>query len=266
MSDETPYALAQRLHREGLAADAVEAALRERGLSEEDARVAARAGRGEAGHATPVVVDVPTPPALPVEPPKDSPSHPCPKHDAWPVRATCVRCGAFFCAKCITDAGLKVAPASKQCPDCEVKFPVAVGPAGIGGWLLLPALQLVVTPLNLVATFINDLTALSENTDFVAPVVIEAVLSLLLLGYSVVTGIHFFGRRRRAVPLMLGFYAATWVYSVLDALLGDWVAALAATEGAAGGNGAHVLRGGGFAVVWFAYFLQSKRVKATFTR
>jgi len=241
VSEETPYQLARRLRAQGTAPEEIERQLRAMGLEADDVRIAVRAGRGESGIASPVLIDAPAPmPELADAPPAEAPAHPCPSHEKWPVAATCVRCGKFFCHQCLRDAGFTGFPASKQCPACEKTHPHEVV-AGIGGWLILPALQIIIAPL--AYGVVAALGFGSAKPDAIA----SAVICVLLAAYSGFTAVQFFQRRKLAVPLMLGFYAS----SVLFGLIGE---------------SSNALRGLGSSVIWFAYFLQSERVKNTFTR
>lgn len=257
MSDEqeTPYALARRLHTTGTSTEAIEQALRARGLSAEDARIAARAGRGEAGFALGVDAAAPAQPVttLASAPPEASPTHPCPQHAAWPVTATCSRCGKFFCDECLRVAGLAGLPASKQCAECEAKFPP--GPkAGIGGWLILPAIHIVVAPLGALMLLVVALQALTSERSSPSAAVMQLIIGAAYLIYTVFTAVQFFGKTRRAVPMMLGFYVLNIVVNVVTGAMAE--------EQSAAGLG----RGLGTSVIWMAYFLRSQRVERTFTR
>lgn len=261
MNEETPYEVARRLHAQGVAVAEVERTLRSMGLDEVDARIAARAGRGEVGTASPVVVDVATASSLPLNPPEEKPTHPCPVHPDWPVAATCGRCGKFFCAQCVREAGLTAMPESGQCPACE-KLAPPKELVGISGWLLLPALQLITTPISLVGTLVQDIRGMS-NPVIAAPLMVEAIATVLLISYSLITAVHFFQRKKRAVPMMLGLYAATIGFTVLGAMLVAWVENIVGKSSEVDSTST---RGLTSSVVWIVYFLQSKRVKNTFTR
>ena len=239
---ETPFDLARRLHVEGRTADQVVQALTALGLDLESARIAARAGRGEAGIAPGLeVTDAPS--ALDAEPPATAPAHPCPAHPQWPVTGTCTRCGAFFCHRCLRDAGLTRAPANGQCAVC-VRRPDDAVKAGIGGWLLLPAFHVTLTPL--VQLFAVAMLGLQLS-------VFAIGFTLLQIAYSIFTAVYFFACKRVAMPLMLGFYGLNVVTAfVLHDAQEGWVASA----------GRSVLS----SLVWSAYFLTSKRVAATFTR
>ncbi len=261
---ETPYALAKRLHAQGVASTEVERALRALGLDEEEARIAARAGRGEAGLA-PAVLDAPLErePELPAAPPSEAPAHPCPAHLEWPVVATCGRCGKFICARCLTEAGFLRVPDSKQCPACEVRAPQL---QGISGWLVLPALHVaVVAPLSSLAGIGQDAMALPKiSAAWMPPVLVELLFNAAYLSFSIYAAIAFFQKKQRAVNLMVGFYALVMISAVLSVGLGEWIGSLTGNKVTGGEGGVQVGRAFGSSLIWIAYFLQSKRVKATF--
>lgn len=259
MSEETPYEVARRLHAQGASEEELERALRGLGLDEVEARVVSLAGRGEAG----VVAPAPGL-ALAEHPPAAAPTHPCPVHAAWPVAATCTRCGKFFCHQCVRDAGLRWLPESRQCPECERTHPTADKLAGIGGWLVLPALHIGLSPVWLV---VNLVTELSQPIDaaFTAPIVMESAFTVLSLGYVVATAVNFFQRKRRAIHLMLGFYALGLVTAFVNLAVVSWVASIAGRE-APRDTAEQFGRGLGALLVWGSYFLRSERVKKTFTR
>lgn len=258
-ASETPYEQAKRLHAAGHSPEQVLAALRSAGLAGDDAQIVARAARGEAG----VALDLKEAPAAepPPEPPTEAPKHPCPKHAQWPVRAPCERCGTFFCTQCLREAGRPFD--SARCPACEEVAPVA---QGIGGWLLFPAIGLVVTPISLLVGLVEDLKALSSELipGVALPVTLEAIVNLGLIIYGLVCAVAFFQRKRIAVPLMIGFYSAGLVSVAINAGLASWVNELVGQPGEP--LGPTSVRGVGTSVIWIAYFLQSKRVKATFVR
>lgn len=263
---ETPYALAKRLHSQGAAILEIERALRERGLDEDEARIAARAGRGEAGFSLAVATPgapQSQPVELPSEPPAETPTHPCPLHAAWPVVGTCTRCGKFFCARCLKDAGFVRAPESNQCPTCEARFPHV---QGIGGWLVLPALHVtLVGPLSALVGLGQDAMAVPEvSGPLLAPVVVEMLANASYLALAIFAAIAFFQKKRRAVPLMISFYTAAMLLAVLSLVLTGWIESIAGTPVGEQNAGVQVGRAFISSLVWIAYFAQSKRVKATF--
>lgn len=261
---ETPYELAKRLHAQGTASIEVERALRALGLDEDEARIAARAGRGEAGLAPSApVAALAQEPELPSEPPTEAPAHPCPTHAQWPVVATCARCGKFICARCLTEAGWLRLPASNQCPECETRAPVL---QGIGGWLVLPAIHIaVVAPLSGGAALVQDVMALPKlSGPLLAPVLVEAFFYASYLAFALFTAIAFFQKKQRAVNLMIIFYGLAILSALLSIALTGWIEGITGEKVSEKDDVTQTGRAMVTSVIWIAYFLQSKRVKATF--
>lgn len=259
---ETPYELARRLHALGRPSTEVERALRERGLDADEARIAARAGRGEAGVAS-ALPESPRASELPDAPPAEPPAHPCPTHAQWPVLATCARCGKFICARCLTEAGWQRLPDSNQCPECETRAPVV---QGIGGWLILPALHIaVVAPLSGGVALVQDLRVMPQlSGPLLVPVLVEAFFYAAYLAYALFTAIAFFQKKQRAVSLMIIFYVLAIVSALLSIGLTGWIEGITGEKVPDEDGAIQTARAIISSIVWVAYFLQSKRVKATF--
>lgn len=241
---ETALQTARRLLVEGRTPEQIEVALRARGLDEVEASVAARAARDEA----------------PVAPPAEAPAHACPVHAAWPVTGTCTRCGRFFCAQCLRDAGHLAPLESGRCPECEVRAPV---PQGIAGWLVLPALHLIINPFTQGYGVFVDVDALrTVDPAFYPPLVIELLVGLSFVGLGLVAARSFFRKQQRAIQLMQAFYGAQVLAGLIGFGLQGWVAELSGhTGGSATVDLARAVVSGG---LWLAYFSGSKRVRATF--
>ncbi|MDP2273724.1 MAG: DUF2569 domain-containing protein [Archangium sp.] len=264
VATETPYALAKRLHALGTASTEIERALRAQGLDEEEARIAARAGRGEAGLA-PSAQREPLAAVneLPSAPPAEAPAHPCPTHPEWPVAATCSRCGKFICARCLTEAGFSKVPDSMQCPACEVRAPQL---QGIGGWLVLPALHVsVMAPLSALVNLGQDAAALPKiPSELYPPVLMEMIFNGALLSFSIYVAIAFFQKKQRAVRLMITFYSALIISPLAGLALAGWIEGISGTEPGPSDGVVQVGRAFISSLLWISYFVQSKRVKATF--
>ncbi|MFT3708996.1 MAG: DUF2569 domain-containing protein [Archangium sp.] len=250
------------------------AALVATGLDQEEAAIAARAALGEAGAALSPqspgfkveAEPQPSEPPLATEPPTEKPTHPCPKHEAWPVSGTCTRCGTFFCHRCLTDAGLMRPPAEGLCVECSKRTDAdASKPEGFGGWLILPMLHLVLSPLVYAGSMIEEIGAALERPVLMGPVAIESLSALAYIAYAVFTATHFFAKRKSAVTLMLGFYAANVVLTLLQIAMVAWVETLlhVDTRSTAGVTAVRALVS---AVLWASYFLRSERVARTFVR
>lgn len=265
--EESPYQLAKRLHASGVAEGDVEKALIARGLSQDEARIAARAGRGEAGFALGVepAAAERSPSALDLasQPPVEAPTHPCPVHPAWPVTGTCSRCGKFFCDACVTAAGLTSRPLEKRCPECAEREPASTE-TGLGGWLILPAIHLVISPIQLVMVIVQDLNALAQRTPVVLPVTLELVIQLLHLAFCLFAAVQFFRRKKSAPMTMVGFYALNIMTAFISAALGSWVLSELHTTNPQDTTAVDIGRAVISSTIWIAYFTSSTRVRSTF--
>lgn len=156
--------------------------------------------------------------------------------------------------------------------------PTPEAPVGIRGWLLLPALSLVIMGASLlviVGSFATYLTAgawaglpdiVPENWSAAARLMMLGSLAtaIVLFGLTVSTAIAFFRHRTSTVWLWI-----VLVWSVLAfGLAIGWVVGVLFGETIAEGMEAVAdsVREVVSAVVWTVYMLRSQRVRATFTR
>lgn len=156
----------------------------------------------------------------------------------------------------------------------------AVDPAlqGIRGWLVLPAIGVVVTPIRLVVDFIGTTDPFAADTwaaltthggaayhPLWAPFLLfELGANLALIVCSLLLAVLFF-QRRRSVPLVYStFLLGCFGVQAADLL---FAAALPAASAAVDAGAWGKLFGGLFGVVaWIAYFRVSRRVQSTFIR
>lgn len=136
-------------------------------------------------------------------------------------------------------------------------------PVGIGGWLIWPAIGIVLTPIVLGASLIIVGTSISDMPPrYSGYLTFCMLLELGLLVYSLIVANMFF-RKKTSAP---GAYISLMILSLL-------VAAGTTIVGVALGLPEFLvpnLRGVGGSVVgcaiWIPYFKKSARVKATFTK
>lgn len=182
-------------------------------------------------------VDTPAPESA-VEPASAPTTH-CPLHPDMPVAGTCARCGSFVCIRCTRDVLTQKAP---LCPACSERRVAA--PEGIGGWLLLPALYVVLQPLlglggGALSLWVS-MTGGSRDVIFLGG-------PLLAYGvFSTWVAVQFF-RKKASAP-------------------GLFIAMLVVNVGLAVAVHSDPARAVVVAAVWTPYFLMSSRVKATFVR
>jgi hypothetical protein len=151
-------------------------------------------------------------------------------------------------------------------------------PSGIGGWLLLVAVGVCLTPLRIAAEIVRGLRPLEPATwravttpgsrayhPLFGPLIVgELVVNAVLLIWAGVLVYLFFTRRRAFPGAMIAFLIARVVVQVADAGAALMIPAAAAQMGAAtyGGIASGVL----VALVWVPYLIKSRRVELTFVR
>ncbi|HJW11212.1 MAG TPA: DUF3857 domain-containing protein [Albitalea sp.] len=146
---------------------------------------------------------------------------------------------------------------------------------GIAGWLLLPALGVLLSPLRLAGTIAQvlpsygaahwaNLTTVGSASyhPLWAPLLLfELAINLGLIVFSLLLLVLFFQKRRSVPRVFIGFVAAVFVAEALDL-------AASASVPAVGGPDAkdwdELVRSGLSLAIWGSYFSVSRRVKATF--
>jgi hypothetical protein len=134
---------------------------------------------------------------------------------------------------------------------------------GIGGWLYLPAIGLILGAvlgaigLAMLITGLSNAAAAGYASSVMAELVINGLMYALLLYITV----RFFGKKRDAPILIIAFLAATVATSIVLLIFhfangaGPFVT----------GSVTQLVRAIVSAAVWIPYFRVSRRVKATFT-
>lgn len=143
----------------------------------------------------------------------------------------------------------------------------------IGGWLILPGIGLCLTPFRMIYDFLNiDYFNYSNWRILTDPnfgaydvalgslILIEMIINLVLLFYSVVL-IFLFFKRRSSVPLLAAiFYGSNFIFLLADGVIGGQYIGMDNETITA------VLRSLFGAAIWIPYFLISERSKGTFTQ
>jgi hypothetical protein len=160
-------------------------------------------------------------------------------------------------------------------------FDLSERPEGIGGWLILVALGLLVGPLFLLSAIVKDAVFLTSPRRALvgqlipglpALVGLEMLSSLALLAGSVVLLVLFFGKKRvfpRAYQVFLLFSVAVGLaqYTMCPRSSGaSSEAVLAIVQRLHATITFAAVESVVVAVVWISYFAVSERVKATFVR
>lgn len=150
-------------------------------------------------------------------------------------------------------------------------------PSGIRGWLILPLLGLIITPLRLsgflVTTFLpifqegywEVLTTPGSEAYHAlwAPILIfEISGNVLFIIFAVALLILMLQKHQKFPKLMITYLALNLLFVVTDYFVGDLIPAVAAQpDPEAVGELVRAIAG---AAIWIPYFVTSERVKNTF--
>jgi hypothetical protein len=150
-------------------------------------------------------------------------------------------------------------------------------PSGIGGWLILPAIGLAVSPFlqgfelvretlpslsPTVLMSLSDSTSANYSTLWVPGILFEAVSNILIFVLTLWLAYLFFFRKSALVPrLFIIWLASHVVIQMIDWLLTN---SLPLAEPSANGVLTSLGRSIVNAAIWIPYFIWSIRVKNTF--
>lgn len=153
------------------------------------------------------------------------------------------------------------------------------GVSGLGGWLVLVQIGLILTILVqllylpefylIVSDSENWNVFISRESEYYHPLwgpmfIIETVFSILLLGFTVFT-LYMFYRKKSILPrLMIILYSANLFYWVMDVILLYQIPL--AREMEDGSSIRDMFTTLITCAIWIPYFLKSKRVKNTFVK
>jgi hypothetical protein len=155
--------------------------------------------------------------------------------------------------------------------------PAVTEPVGIGGWLILVAIGVFVSPLRLLASTVNTLMPILKDGVWAAlttpgsdayhpmwaPVIVYELLGNVTLLVAYVVLLVLFIKRSTEFPrLFIWIAALTFPFLVIDVWL---VSLLPLDEPALDPSTARGLLASVFALaIWVPYMLRSRRVKNTF--
>jgi hypothetical protein len=197
----------------------------------------------------------------------------CPSCQAAPVDGAA---GETRAVDVVSAAGAAPSEAIPEAAEPQA-LPQPVGPEGIGGWLVLPAIGIVVLPVTRLMTVLKDiLPALMPGSWAVltetgaeayhplwAPgVVFELAMNTVVIVASIVVAGAFFQRRAHAPRWMIALFLFVLGVDVCDYLIARSIPALSANAG----TEVQMLKGGVQTAIWVAYFMKSVRVRNTFVR
>lgn len=192
-------------------------------------------------------------------PPSAEPRRPCPAcGEMIPVKALkCRFCGEVF------DKSLKGSALGKPAAGSRP----ADGPQGLGGWLILPMIGLVLSPILWAATIGIDALALVAPADPNNPdppglatiLVIEIGIAALMFLLTIYAAILFFGKRSSLPGVMTLLYGSQVVVSIIMLVMVSNV-----VDEVPADTYRDVTRSVMAACIWIPYFRVSKRVRNTF--
>ncbi|MGK6353447.1 DUF3857 domain-containing protein [Parapedobacter sp. DT-150] len=141
----------------------------------------------------------------------------------------------------------------------------------IGGWLILPLITFLITPLY-VSVFLstsghfnaavwNVHQGTAMNIPFKLLVALELTCNLITIGLSVICAIFMLRRKAILPSLAAGFYLFNFAFVFVDSLLPYAIPALGASDVS---DVIGVIKAFVFAAIWTPYFLLSSRAKETF--
>lgn len=144
------------------------------------------------------------------------------------------------------------------------------GPRGLGGWLIIPLIGLVVTALIIASKLYSDVGSVAYLLTLMrrgfrlldvqwAPAVVSIACELGLLVLAIVLMVQAYRRKRAFVWNFVTYLALLPVWSLLAAtVLGAGGAALGPADLRM------FIRDAAGSLIWIAYMLQSRRVRNTF--
>ena len=141
---------------------------------------------------------------------------------------------------------------------------VTIEPKGIAGWLIIPAILLVWSPIAMVVDIVQGIRIIQiftpELPELMSDLWLSYSINLAIIVATVVAAVLFFKKRRIAVPAFVGLMAAYIVASIIQAFLSAAILQEIDVADIIDSVGRSCVQG----AVWIPYFLKSKRVKNTF--
>ena len=152
----------------------------------------------------------------------------------------------------------------------------AAGPRGIGGWLLLPMVLLVVTPIRLTVETALDFSRLAQpgvwaqlttpggvahQPSWVAVIVVVLALNTALVGSGIWLLFLFLTKSRRVRAVAIAWLAGNAAVQIIDLTMMQAFPALMAEL-----QKPFDVRIGVTYAAWIPYFQRSRRVRNTFVR
>lgn len=154
-----------------------------------------------------------------------------------------------------------------------------IGPKGLGGWLILVAIIIIVTPISIASSvykdlylsiFTTDVWELTTNpsSEFYTPffkttLIFELLINLIMIIVWLIVITLFFSKRRLFKTFFLGILIASPIILIIDAIIGGYVMNVVIFDA---DTTKDIVRTIISATIWSSYTLRSKRVANTFIK
>ena len=152
-------------------------------------------------------------------------------------------------------------------PMTAIEHSVGGAPSGIAGWLVLPAIGIVIGPPLIIFLSLKDIVPAFEivptGTSVYYLLVIETITTLAVAGFGFYTAWQFFHKRSRTPSLYIIFLVIQMVVVLVDSILVYLVLEVPVFDMETTRTlGRQIVA----AVIWIPYFRSSRRVKNTFVK
>jgi hypothetical protein len=138
--------------------------------------------------------------------------------------------------------------------------------AGIGGWLILPAIGIVLSPIILVGLVILDwptFDLVASGTDIHNFLIFEALGTMAFAGFASYVAIKFFQKKSTAPNLFIAYILGSLIFFILyDLIAASFFSVPFFDTGTAWRLFRDIISAG----IWVSYFNMSRRVRNTFTQ
>ena len=133
---------------------------------------------------------------------------------------------------------------------------------GIGGWLVLPAIGLVLSPFAAIMFIIMDLEAMEDMPRYQHLFAFEIGANVIIALFAVVAAFLFFSKNKMTPKVAIAFLVTNLALMLIGTVMiveefGSGVDSEAYTD---------LIRSVVAAAIWIPYFINSKRVKNTFVK
>ena len=137
-------------------------------------------------------------------------------------------------------------------------------PRGIGGWLIIPAVVLVLKPIMSVLVLFMGMATSQSITPILSNdprLWFSGVIHVAMFVATIIVGVLFFNKRRIAVPAIIGLMVANILANIVQAFPNAAMFKEVDADSVKSVILAFVV-----GAIWIPYFVNSKRVKYTFTK